>query len=61
MREVSSRLGYEAEKVSKLESVKLMVTKSNALKRAANDRQAELEACVERKRLLLEQKSSIDA
>ena len=42
--EGSDRLGYEAEKLSKLESMKLMVTKSNALKRAANDKQAELEA-----------------
>ena len=60
MREESGRHGYEAEKVFKLESVKLMVTKYNALKRAANDKQVELDACVERKRLLLEQKSSID-
>ena len=37
-----------------------MVTKSNALKRAAYDKQAELDVCVERKRLLLEQKSAID-
>ena len=61
LREESDRLGYEAEKVSKLESVKLMVTKSNALKRAANDKLAELDACMERKRLLPEQKSAIDA
>ena len=32
LREESDRLSYEAEKVSKLESVKLMVTRSNALK-----------------------------
>ena len=60
LREESDSLGYEAEKVSKLESVKLMLTKSNALKRPANDNQAELNASVERKRLLLEQKSAID-
>ena len=41
-------------------TLKLMVTKSNALKRAANNKQAELDVCVERKRLLLEQKSAID-
>ena len=40
--------------------MKLILTKSNALKRAAADKQAELEAFVERKRLLLEQKSVID-
>ena len=51
----------EAEKVSKLESVKLIVTRSNTLKRAANYKQAELDACVERKRLLLEQKNAKDA
>ena len=60
LREESDSLGYEAEKVSKLESVKLMLTKSNALKRPAHDNQAELNASVERKRLLLEQKSAID-
>ena len=60
LREESDRLGCYAEKVLKLESVKLMVTKSNALKRAANDKQTELDASVERKRLLLEQKSAID-
>ena len=38
-----------------------MVTKSNALKRAANDKQVELGACVERKRLLLKKKSIIHA
>ena len=59
--EESDRLGYETEKFSKLESLKLIVTKSNALKRAANDKLAELDVCVERKRLLLEQKSVIDA
>ena len=31
LREESDRLGYEAEKLLKLESVKLMVTKSNVL------------------------------
>ena len=40
--------------------MKLMLTKSNALKRAADDKQAELDASVERKRLLPEQKSAID-
>ena len=55
--EESDRLGYEAKRVSKLGSVKLMVTKSDALKWAVNDKQAELGAYVERKRLLLKQKS----
>ena len=59
--EESDRRGYEAEKVSKLESVELMETKSNALKQAANDKQIELAACVERKKLLLEPKSAIEA
>ena len=40
LREESDRLGYEAEKFSKLESVKLMVTKYIALKQAASDKQA---------------------
>ena len=57
--EESDRLGYEAEKFSKLESVRLMVTKSNALKQATNERQAELDACMQRRRLLLGQKSVI--
>ena len=46
---------------AKLESVKLMVTKSNSLKQAANEKQVELDACVERKRLFLKQKSAMDA
>ena len=41
------RLGNKAEKVSKVESVKLVVAKSDAFKRAANDKPAELEAYVE--------------
>ena len=57
----SDRLGYETEKVSKPEAVKLMVIKSNALKEVVNVKQAELDACVESKRPLLEQKSAIDA
>ena len=59
--EESDILGYKDEKVSKLALVKLIVTKSNARKRAASDKQAELNACMERKRLLIEQKSAIDA
>ena len=57
----SVRLGYETEKVSKPEAVKLMVIKSNALKGVVNVKQVELHACVESKRPLLEQKSAIDA
>ena len=41
------KLGNKAEKVSKVESVKLVVAKSDAFKRAANDKPAELEAYVE--------------
>ena len=59
LHEESDRLSYKAEQVSKLESVKLMLTKSNALKQAVNDKQVELDACVERK-VLLEQKSGIN-
>ena len=59
LRKESDKLGFEAEKASKLDLLKLLVTKSNALKRAANDKQLELEECIEKKRQLLEAKEKI--
>ena len=55
----SDKLGFEAEKASKLDLLKFLVTKSNALKHAANDKQLELEECIEKKRQLLEAKEKI--
>ena len=43
LRKESDKVGFEAEKASKLDLLKLLVTKSNALERAANDNQLELE------------------
>ena len=43
LRKESDNLGFEAEKASKLDLLKLLVTRFNALKRAPNDTQLELE------------------
>ena len=59
LRKESDNLGFEAEKASKLDLLKLLVTRFNALKRAANDTQLELEECIEKKRQLLETKEKI--
>ena len=49
----SDRLAFEAEKKTKFE----LLSKSNALKRAANEKQAELDQCLKEKNKLLEMKT----
>ena len=49
----SVRLAFEAEKKTKFE----LLSKSNALKRAANEKQAKLDQCLKEKKRLLEMKT----
>ena len=46
---------FEAEKQSKLE----LLSKSNALKKAANDKQTELDECLKAKKQILERKKPL--
>ena len=51
----SDMFAFEAEKQSKLE----LLSKSNTLKRAANDKQTELDECLKAKKQLLERKKQL--
>ena len=50
---------FDAEKKSKLEDVKHLLSRSNALKRAANEKEDLLESIVTKKRLLLQKKEGL--
>ena len=51
----SDEMAFEAEKQSKLE----LLSKSNALKRAAIEKQSELDACLKEKKRLIEKKKRL--
>ena len=53
----SDEMAFEAEKQSKLE----FLSKSNALKRAATEKQVELDACLKEWERLLKEKSNYDS
>ena len=53
MMKVSDWLSFEAEKKSKFE----LLSKSNALRRAVNEKQTKLDQCLKEKKRLLEMKT----
>ena len=55
----SDEYAFKAEKETKLTLVKNLISKSNALKRAASEKQEELDECLKKKKQLIEMKKEI--
>ena len=59
LKQDADKYSFEAEQISKLEDVKFVLSKSNALKRAAIEKQENLDQMLAKKKILLRKKDEI--
>ena len=59
LKKASDEYAFKAEDGTKLTSVKQLITKSNALKRAASEKQAELDQCLKETKKLMDKKKGV--